>query len=146
MRSTSPYPLRRSRINPNPWICSRQPLFPTLPLPPGGHWLTRLTYPAGQTVLIHGAAGGVGTNAVQLAKLRGARVIGTASTSNQDYLRSLGVDETIDYKTTRFEDVVHDVDIVLDLVGDIGDGTQQRSWQVLKPGGNSGFFSAVPLA
>ncbi len=46
-----------------------------------------------------------------------------------------GVDQAIDYKTTRFEDVVHDVDMVLDLVGDMGDGTQQRSWQVLKPGG-----------
>lgn len=90
---------------------------------------------AGQIVLIHAAAGGVGTTAVQLAKTRGARVIGTASTSNQDYLRSLGADETIDYITTRFEDVVHDVDLVLDLVGDMGDGTQQRSWQVLKPGG-----------
>ncbi len=90
---------------------------------------------AGQTVLIHAAAGGVGTFAVQLAKTHGARVIGTASTSNQDYVRSLGVDQAIDYKTTRFEDVVHDVDMVLDLVGDMGDGTQQRSWQVLKPGG-----------
>ncbi len=90
---------------------------------------------AGQTVLIHGAAGGVGTFAVQLAKLHGATVIGTCSAQNMDFLRGLGADEVIDYNATRFEDVVHDVDVVLDLVGDMGDNTQQRSWKVLKPGG-----------
>lgn len=90
---------------------------------------------AGQTVLIHGAAGGVGTMAVQLAKHQGARVIGTASANNLDYVKSLGADQVIDYNTTRFEDVVKDVDQVLDLVGDMGSGTLQRSWQVLKPGG-----------
>lgn len=87
---------------------------------------------AGQTVLIHGAAGGVGIFAVQLAKWRGARVIGTASAENRDFLLKLGADEVIDYNTTRFEDVVHDVDVVLDTIG--GD-TLQRSWGVLKPGG-----------
>lgn len=86
----------------------------------------------GQTVLIHAAAGGVGSLAVQLAKWRGAKVIGTASGYNLDFLRELGVDEAIDYTTTPFEEVVHDVDVVLDLVG--GD-TLDRSWQVLKPGG-----------
>jgi NADPH:quinone reductase-like Zn-dependent oxidoreductase len=85
----------------------------------------------GQTVLIHGAGGGVGHMAAQLAKLRGARVIGTASV-NIDFLRKLGVDEAINYATTPFEQVVHDVDVVLDLIG--GD-TQERSWSVLKPGG-----------
>jgi NADPH:quinone reductase-like Zn-dependent oxidoreductase len=85
----------------------------------------------GQTVLIHAAAGGVGHVAVQLAKLRGARVIGTASI-NIDLLRELGVDQAVDYSTTAFEDVVSGVDVVLDLVG--GD-TQERSWAVLKPGG-----------
>jgi NADPH:quinone reductase-like Zn-dependent oxidoreductase len=85
----------------------------------------------GQTVLIHGAAGGVGHIAVQLAKLRGAKVIGTASV-NKDFLRTLGVDEVIDYATTPFEEIVHNVDVVLDL---IGDDTQARSWSVLKPGG-----------
>jgi NADPH:quinone reductase-like Zn-dependent oxidoreductase len=85
----------------------------------------------GQTVLIHGAAGGVGHIAVQLAQHCGAKVIGTASV-NLAFLRELGVDEAIDYTTTAFEDVVRDVDVVLDLVG--GD-TQQRSWAVLKPGG-----------
>jgi NADPH:quinone reductase-like Zn-dependent oxidoreductase len=86
---------------------------------------------AGQTVLIHAAAGGVGHMAIQLAKLRGAKVIGTAS-QHLDFINALGVAEAIDYATTAFEDVVKDVDVVLDLVG--GD-TQQRSWQVLKPGG-----------
>lgn len=90
---------------------------------------------AGQTVLIHGAAGGVGSMAVQLAKIHGARVIGTASANNLEFLRSIGADEVIDYNATRFEDLVKDVDLVLDLVGDMGDNTQTRSWQVLKKGG-----------
>jgi NADPH:quinone reductase-like Zn-dependent oxidoreductase len=87
---------------------------------------------AGQTVLIHGAAGGVGTFAVQLAKLRGARVIATASKKNHEFLRSLGADEVIDYNTTKFEDVVRDVDVVLDTI--TGE-TMERSWPVLKKGG-----------
>jgi NADPH:quinone reductase-like Zn-dependent oxidoreductase len=87
---------------------------------------------AGQTLLIHGAAGGVGTFAVQLAKRKGAQVIATASKKNHDFLRSLGADECIDYNTTKFEDVVHDADAVLDTI--TGE-TMQRSWQVLKKGG-----------
>jgi len=87
---------------------------------------------AGQKVLIHGAAGGVGCFAVQLAKLRGAHVIATASKKNHDFLRSLGVSECIDYNTTKFEDVVHDADVVLDTI--TGE-TMERSWQVLKKGG-----------
>jgi NADPH:quinone reductase-like Zn-dependent oxidoreductase len=83
-------------------------------------------------VLIHGAAGGVGHFAVQFAKWREAKVIGTASASNQDFLRELGADQVIDYTRTMFEKAVHDVDVVLDTIG--GD-TQQRSWQVLKKGG-----------
>jgi NADPH:quinone reductase-like Zn-dependent oxidoreductase len=67
-----------------------------------------------QTVLIHGAAGGVGSFAVQLAKWKGAHVIGTASARNQAFLRQLGVDEPIDYEKTQFEGVVHDVDVVFD--------------------------------
>lgn len=85
----------------------------------------------GQTVLIHGAAGGVGHVATQLARSRGAKVIGTAS-KNVDFLHELGVDQIIDYTKSKFEEVVHDIDVVLDTVG--GD-TQQRSWGVLKPGG-----------
>jgi NADPH:quinone reductase-like Zn-dependent oxidoreductase len=85
----------------------------------------------GQTVLIHAAAGGVGHVAVQLAKWRGAKVIGTASI-NLPFLEELGVDQAIDYSQTAFEDVVHNVDVVLDL---LGGETQQRSWKTLKPGG-----------
>ena len=85
----------------------------------------------GQTVLIHAAAGGVGHVAVQLAKWRGAKVIGTASI-NMPFLEELGVDQPIDYTANAFEDCVENVDVVLDL---LGGETQQRSWKVLKPGG-----------
>lgn len=87
---------------------------------------------AGQSVLIHGAAGGVGSMAVQLAHWVGANVIGTASVRNRDFLRGLGADEVIDYTSTRFEDMLHDVDIILDTIG--GD-TMERSWSALKKGG-----------
>jgi NADPH:quinone reductase-like Zn-dependent oxidoreductase len=88
---------------------------------------------SGQTVLIHAAAGGVGSMAVQLAKAHGARVIGTASGHEHiDLIRKLGCDEAIDYKETRFEDQVRDLDVVLDPVG--GD-SQKRSFGVLKKGG-----------
>jgi NADPH:quinone reductase-like Zn-dependent oxidoreductase len=87
---------------------------------------------AGQKILIHAAAGGVGTFAVQLAKWKGAYVIGTASKRNHELLRQLGADELIDYNTTRFEDVVKGVDVVLDAMA--GE-TRERSWQVLKKGG-----------
>ncbi len=86
----------------------------------------------GQSVLIHGAAGGVGTFAVQFAKWKGAYVIGTASSENAQFLKSIGADEVIDYKNQRFEDVVSNLDVVLDTIG--GD-TFERSWGVLKPGG-----------
>jgi NADPH:quinone reductase-like Zn-dependent oxidoreductase len=86
----------------------------------------------GQRVLIHGAAGAVGTFAVQLAHWRGAHVIATASAANLDFVRTLGADEVIDYKATRFEDVVQDVDAVFDVVG--GE-TLDRSWGVVKEGG-----------
>src|SRR2546430_16358740 len=87
---------------------------------------------AGQTVLIHGAAGCVGVFAVQLGHWAGAQVIATASQRNRDFLCELGANEIIDYTTTRFEDVVQGVDFVFDTVG--GD-TLHRSWQVVKPGG-----------
>jgi len=87
---------------------------------------------AEQTVLIHGGAGGVGVFAVQLAHWTGAQVIATASARNRNFLRELGANEIIDYTSTRFEEVVHGVDLVFDTVG--GD-TLQRSWQVVKPGG-----------
>jgi NADPH:quinone reductase-like Zn-dependent oxidoreductase len=87
---------------------------------------------AGQRILIHAAAGGVGHLAVQLAKWKGAYVIGTASAQNHDFVRGLGADEAIDYRATPFEEAVHDVDVVFDPIG--GD-TQARSWKVLKKGG-----------
>src|SRR3984893_15243759 len=88
---------------------------------------------AGQTVLIQAAAGGVGSMAVQLAKAHGARVIGTASGPEHiNLIRQLGCDEAIDYKATRFEDDVRNLDVVLDPVG--GD-SQRRSFGVLKKGG-----------
>src|SRR5580700_2861841 len=87
---------------------------------------------AGQTVLIHGGSGGVGSFAVQIAKARGAKVIATASTGNQDLLKQLGADTVIDYTKTKFEDVAKDVDVVLDPVGK---DTLARSYGVLKKGG-----------
>jgi NADPH:quinone reductase-like Zn-dependent oxidoreductase len=87
---------------------------------------------AGQTVLIQGAGGGVGTFAVQFAAAKGAHVIVTEDGSKAEFLRGLGAAEVIDYTTTRFEEVAHDVDVVLDLVG--GE-VQARSLAVLKPGG-----------
>jgi NADPH:quinone reductase-like Zn-dependent oxidoreductase len=97
-----------------------QALFDTAQLQPG------------QRVLIHGSAGGVGHFAVQLAKWKGAYVIGTASAKNHEMLYQLGADELIDYTTQRFEDVARNVNVVLDTIG--GD-TQEHSWQVLKKGG-----------
>jgi NADPH:quinone reductase-like Zn-dependent oxidoreductase len=85
-----------------------------------------------QKVLIHAASGGVGSMAVQLAKAKGAYVIGTASARNADFVRELGVDEFIDYQSTPFETVVHDVDVVLDT---IGSDTQVRSFGVLRKDG-----------
>jgi NADPH:quinone reductase-like Zn-dependent oxidoreductase len=87
---------------------------------------------AGQTILIHGGSGGVGSFAVQIAKARGARVIATASTANQDFLKQLGVDVAIDYTKTRFEKIAKDVDAVLDPVGK---ETLARSNDVVKKGG-----------
>jgi NADPH:quinone reductase-like Zn-dependent oxidoreductase len=87
---------------------------------------------AGQTVLIHGGSGGVGHFAIQIAKARGAKVIATASTAHLDFLKQLGADQTIDYTKTKFEDVVRDVDVVLDMVGE---DTLTRSYGVVKKGG-----------
>jgi NADPH:quinone reductase-like Zn-dependent oxidoreductase len=105
---------------PVPGITAWQALFDQAKLQPG------------QKILIHGASGSVGSLAVQFAKLKGAYVIGTASGSNADLVRGLGVDEFIDYRAKRFENVVRDVDVVFDTVG--GE-TQDRSWKVLKKGG-----------
>ena len=87
---------------------------------------------AGQTVLIHAAAGGVGHFAVQIAKYMGAKVIGTASASNTDFLRELGVDVPVDYETSNFEEQIDQIDVVLDPIG--GD-TTENSIKTLKQGG-----------
>jgi NADPH:quinone reductase-like Zn-dependent oxidoreductase len=96
---------------------------------------------AGQRVLIHGAAGGVGNYVVQLARWKGAHVIATASTDNLDFVRSLGAETVIDYRATPFEDVVHDVDVVVDP---IGGETQERSWLLITPGGALIAFGHPP--
>ena len=87
---------------------------------------------SGQTVLIHGASGGVGLFAIPIAKIRGAKVLATASTANQDFLKQLGADVAIDYKTQKFEDIAKDVDVVIDGVG--GE-TLKRSYPIVKKGG-----------
>jgi NADPH:quinone reductase-like Zn-dependent oxidoreductase len=87
---------------------------------------------AGQRILIHGAAGGLGGYAVQHAKRAGAEVFATASTAHVEYVRSLGANHVIDYQTVRFESVARDIDLVLDYVG--GE-VLDRSWQVLAKNG-----------
>jgi NADPH:quinone reductase-like Zn-dependent oxidoreductase len=87
---------------------------------------------SGQHILITGASGAVGSMAVQLAKNKGAHVIGTGSGRNEEFVRRLGADEFIDYKKAKFEDKVSGVDVVFDAVG--GE-TQERAFQRLKRGG-----------
>ncbi len=87
---------------------------------------------SGKRVLVHAAAGGVGTFAVQIARWCGAHTIGTASADNRDFVLSLGADEVIDYRATRFEEIVSNIDLVLDT---IGGETRERSWQVLNSTG-----------
>ena len=86
----------------------------------------------GQTVLIQGASGGVGMFAIPIAKVRGAKVLATASTANQDFLKQLGADVAIDYKTEKFEDIAKNMDVVVDGVGR---ETLARSYPILKKGG-----------
>ncbi|MEM7157550.1 MAG: NADP-dependent oxidoreductase [Myxococcota bacterium] len=93
---------------------------------------------AGERVLIHAGAGGVGSFAVQFAKWTGAHVIATASAANASLVRELGADEFVDYRSQRFEDVLDPVDVVLDT---IGGETQKRSIGLLKDGGR--LFSVV---
>jgi NADPH:quinone reductase-like Zn-dependent oxidoreductase len=89
---------------------------------------------AQDTILIHSAAGAVGSFAVQLARWTGACVIATAFSNNVGFLKDLGANEIIDYKKSNFEDLVHNVDVVFDTVG--GD-TLERSWKGLRKGGRS---------
>jgi NADPH:quinone reductase-like Zn-dependent oxidoreductase len=85
----------------------------------------------GDDLLIHGAAGGVGHLAVQIAKARGANVIATARAEQADWLRRLGADQVIDYRSERFEDLISDLDAAIDFPGSYG----ERSLQTLRPGG-----------
>lgn len=96
---------------------------------------------AGQSILIHAAAGGVGHYAVQLAKARGARVIGTASAGSRDFVLGLGADEVLDYRARPFEEQVSNLDAVLDTVG--GD-TLPRSFAVLRRGGSLISIAGAP--
>jgi NADPH:quinone reductase-like Zn-dependent oxidoreductase len=89
----------------------------------------------GQSMLIHAGAGGVGHFAIQFASFFGAHVITTGSPRNAGWLRELGASEVIDYTSTRFEDLAHDVDVVIDLIGNVKDDTGTRSLSVLRPGG-----------
>lgn len=89
----------------------------------------------GQRMLIHAGSGGVGHFAVQFASYFGARVITTARAENRSWLRTLGASEVIDYSTTRFEEAVSEVDVVIDLIGNVVDETGRRSLRVLRPGG-----------
>jgi NADPH:quinone reductase-like Zn-dependent oxidoreductase len=106
-------------------------------------WMALLEYPtleARQTVLVNGAAGGVGHFAVQMAKAKGARVIGVASSRNEAFLRSLGVDQWIDYTTTLLPQAAQDVDLVIDAVGNgnglwKGNHSGDHLLEVLKRGG-----------
>ncbi len=95
----------------------------------------------GQTILIHGGSGGVGSFAIQIAKARGAHVIATASTANQDLLKQLGADVAVDYTKTRFEDMAKNVDAVLDPVGK---ETLARSYDAVKKGGIVMCLVALP--
>jgi NADPH:quinone reductase-like Zn-dependent oxidoreductase len=98
---------------------------------------------SGETILIHGGAGGVAGLAIQLAKYLGARVITTASAHNHAYVRSLGADQIIDYRNEDFTKVVSNCDAVFDTVG--GD-VAQRSFAVLRPGGRAAFIASGPQA
>src|SRR5262249_37050228 len=85
-----------------------------------------------QTVLIHGASGGVGMFGIPISKIRGAKVLATASTANQDFLKQLAADVAIDYKAKKFEEIAREVDVVIDGVG--GE-TLKRSYPIVKKGG-----------
>ncbi|MET3193358.1 NADP-dependent oxidoreductase [Bacillus sp. OAE603] len=98
---------------------------------------------SGQKVLIHGAAGGVGQYAIQIAKQIGAEVIGTASTKNIEFVKNLGANQVIDYTKTQFENELNEVDFVFDTVGG---KTLERSWSVVKPGGKIVSIVEIPNA
>jgi NADPH:quinone reductase-like Zn-dependent oxidoreductase len=100
-----------------------------------------LNIQAGQKILIHGGAGGVGSFAVQLAKHLGAYVAATAAPEDIDFVKELGADEAIDYSSQKFEEILQGFDAVFDTVG--GE-TSEKSYQVLKPGGQLVSMAAQP--
>jgi NADPH:quinone reductase-like Zn-dependent oxidoreductase len=106
--------------------------YPTVAIAAWRYLIQAADVQRGERVLVHGGAGGTGSIIVQIAKAKGAYVIATASASNHPYLRELGADEVIDYRSTKFEDVVRNVDLVVDTVGG---ATLLRSEQVLRDGG-----------
>jgi NADPH:quinone reductase-like Zn-dependent oxidoreductase len=106
--------------------------YPTVAIAAWRYLIEAAAVQPGERVLVQGGAGGTGSVIVQIAKARGAYVIATASARNHPYLREIGADEVIDYRATRFEDVVRNVDVVVDTVG--GE-TLLRSEQVLRDGG-----------
>ena len=103
--------------------------------------ITKGQVKAGQRVLVHAAAGGVGSLAVQIAKAHGAHVIGTGSSTNRALVESLSADEFVDYRTQALRDAVRNVDLVLDTMG--GD-TQEASWQIMAPEGMSTSIASDP--
>jgi NADPH:quinone reductase-like Zn-dependent oxidoreductase len=106
--------------------------YPTVAIAAWRYLIQAADVQRGERVLVHGGAGGTGSVIVQIAKAKGAYVIATASSDNHPYLREIGADEVIDYRSTKFEDVVRNVDLVVDTVG--GE-TLLRSEQVLRAGG-----------
>ena len=127
-------------VAPSAWLASKPPRLSheeaaSVPIGALTAWQALFDHAqlqSGELILIHGAAGGVGMFAVQLARNRGAQVVATASARNIDFVSSLGADQVIDYHTARFEDSVKQAAVVLDCVG--GE-TLDRSWSVLAPGG-----------
>jgi NADPH:quinone reductase-like Zn-dependent oxidoreductase len=118
--------------------------YPTVAIAAWRYLIEAAAIAPGERVLVHGGAGGVGSMVVQIAKARGAQVIATASAPNHGYLREIGADQVIDYRNTRFEDVVQGVDVVVDTVG--GD-TLARSEAVLRDGGRLvTLVGSVPAA
>ncbi len=117
-----------------PWIISfvEAAGVPSVALTAWQALVDKANLQSGQTVLIHGASGGVGLFAIPIAKICGAKVFATASTANQDFLKQLGADVAIDYKTQKFEEIAKDVDVVVDGVG--GE-TLARSYPIVKRGG-----------
>ena len=118
--------------------------YPTVAVAAWRYLIQAADVQRGERVLVQGGAGGTGSVIVQVAKARGAYVIATASARNHEFLKEIGVDEVIDYRTTRFEDVVRNVDVVIDTVG--GE-TLARSEQVLRDGGRLvTLVGSVPAA